>query len=218
MPAGIVAICVFPRPPAAPVTAVRQAIDGDVAELCAVLARAFEDDPVAMHLIPSVRRRPGGLRAFFRIQMTHDLLPFGGVFTTDDRGGAALWAPPGKPPPLGLRMVLNLLPVAPYVAGRHFGRTLRTLAQIEAIHPKEPHWYLATLGTDPRRQGQGIGSALLQPVLRRCDAEGVRAYLESSKEQNVPFYRRHGFEVTGRVELPDGPPVWTMWRDPRPPS
>jgi GNAT superfamily N-acetyltransferase len=197
---------------------VRQAVEGDVIDLCAVLARAFADDPVAAHLIPSERRRPSGLRAFFRIQIAKDLLPFGGVFTTDDHAGAALWAPPGKPAPRGLRALLTVLPVAPYVAGRNFSRTIRALAQIEAIHPKEPHWYLATLGTDPLRQGQGVGSALLQPVLRRCDAEGVRAYLESSKERNVPFYRRHGFEVTGEVRLAGGPLVWTMWRDPRSPT
>lgn len=183
-----------------------------------MLARAFVDDPVAAHLIPSHRRRPRGLRTFFRLQLTKDLLPHGGVFTTEDRAGAALWAPPGKPVPRGLAMLLGVLPVAPYVVGRNFSRTIRCLAQIEAIHPREPHWYLATLGTDPPRQGRGIGSALLQPVLERCDAEGVRAYLESSKEANVPFYRRQGFEVTGEVRLPGGPPVWTMWRDPRPPD
>ena len=55
---------------------------------------------------------------------------------------------------------------------------------------------------------------MLGPVLARCDEDGVRAYLESSKEQNIPFYRRHGFEVTGEVRLPGGPPVWTMRASP----
>jgi GNAT superfamily N-acetyltransferase len=181
-----------------------------------MLARAFDDDPVSTFLMPSPRRRPPGLRTFFRVQMVTDFLPFGGVFTTEDLAGAALWAPPGKPMPDKLRELWAVLPVVPYVAGRNFSRSLRFLAQIEAIHPKEPHWYLAILGTDPSRQGQGVGSALLQPVLDRCDADGTRAYLESSKERNIPFYRRHGFEVTGEVKLAGGPPVWTMWRDPRP--
>jgi len=47
------------------------------------------------------------------------------------------------------------------------------------------------------------------------DAEGLPAYLESSKESNVPFYERHGFAVTETFDLPDGPRLWLMWRDPR---
>lgn len=202
----------------AEIPAVRPATAADVPRLCTVLARAFEDDPVAAHLIPSDRRRLRGLRAFFRAQLSRDLLPFGRVFTTGDRSGAALWAPPGKAVPQGLPVLLSLLSIAPYVVGRTLPRTMRSLARITSVHPREPHWYLAVLGTDPPCQGRGIGSSLLQPVLARCDAEGTRAYLESSKESNVPFYRRHGFEVTGEVRLPGGPPVWTMWRDPRPPD
>jgi GNAT superfamily N-acetyltransferase len=200
------------------VTAVRLALDEEVDRLCSVLARAFADDPVSAHLIPGPRRRPGGLRAFFSIQMRQEVLPFGGAFTTDDLAGAALWVPPGRPPTPMRSAALALLPVVPYVAGRHLGRTVAGLVQIASLRPREPHWYLATLGTDPSRQRQGVGSALLAPVLARCDAEGARAYLESSKEANLPFYRRHGFEVSGQVRLAGGPTVWTMWREPRPPA
>ncbi|MGO9456012.1 MAG: GNAT family N-acetyltransferase [Acidimicrobiales bacterium] len=199
-------------------TSVRPAVTADVDELARVLARAFFDDPVAVHLLPSARRRPAGLRAFFGVQLRRQILPLGGGFTTDDLAGAALWTPPGSPPTRLLAALAALVPVAPYVAGRHLGRTLRGLGTIGAIHPTEPHWYLAALGTDPDRQGRGVGSALLGPVLTRCDEDGLRAYLESSKARNVPFYRRHGFEVTGEVRLPGGPVVWTMWRDPRPPD
>jgi hypothetical protein len=57
---------------------------------------------------------------------------------------------------------------------------------------------------------------VLQPVLEQCDADGIAAYLESSKERNIDFYARHGFRVTGELHLPRGPTMWLMWRDPRP--
>jgi ribosomal protein S18 acetylase RimI-like enzyme len=71
------------------------------------------------------------------------------------------------------------------------------------------------LGTDPAQQKQGIGSALLAPMLARCDAERLPAYLESSKPTNVPFYQRHGFEVVQEIDVA-GVPVTTMRRPPRP--
>ena len=81
---------------------------------------------------------------------------------------------------------------------------VRALAAVERAHPLNPHYYLAVLGTRPDRQGQGLGSAYLWPILSRCDDENLGAYLESSKESNIAFYRRHGFEVTGEIRLPDG--------------
>jgi ribosomal protein S18 acetylase RimI-like enzyme len=85
---------------------------------------------------------------------------------------------------------------------------------IHAARPRGPHWYLATLGTDPGHQGCGVGSSLIDPVLRRADASALPAYLESSKEENIPFYQRHGFRVTQELTVPGGPTLWSMQRDP----
>jgi hypothetical protein len=56
----------------------------------------------------------------------------------------------------------------------------------------------------------------MQPVLEQCDTEGLPAYLESSKEKNIPLYERYGFKVTDELRLvKGGPPLWPMWREPR---
>jgi GNAT superfamily N-acetyltransferase len=199
---------------------VRRALPGDVEAMTAQLVTTFFDDPITNHLFPKDSRRTPGLRAYFGTQMRADYLPFGGCSMAESDGvcvGSAIWAPAGKPLMAGVRGLLTLLPVLPYVAGR-LSVTLRLLTLIESMHPKVPHWYLATLGTAVDRQGQGIGTALMAPVTAHCDREGLGAYLESSKERNVPFYRRHGFEVVNEVPLPGhGPKIWTMWREPQGP-
>ena len=58
----------------------------------------------------------------------------------------------------------------------------------------------------------------MAPVLSTCDRNGQGAYLESSKESNVPYYQRHGFDVVGEVTFTGGPTIWRMWRDPQPAS
>jgi GNAT superfamily N-acetyltransferase len=194
---------------------VRPATDADVPALAAMLARAFLDDPVA-----SWAWRPPELRerALERFQATRlrQLLVHEEVWTADDHSCAALWAPPGRWKST-LREDAQLMRSFAHrrLAWRMPMVTAGWLA-LEAKHPADPpHYYLAVLGTDPPRQGQGLGSALMRPVLDRCDSDGVGAYLESSKERNVDFYARHGFRVLERVHLMRGPPMWKMWRDPR---
>ena len=196
--------------------AVRRATHDDVDAMAAQLARTFWDDPVTSYIFSNEARREAGLRAYFRTQMRADYLPFGGCYTTDGHAGSAIWAPAGKPLLTGLTAILTMIPVLRYVA-TNLPTTIRLLNMVESMHPHEPHWYLATLGTAVDRQGRGVGSSLMRPVLTHCDAEGIPCYLESSKERNVPFYRRHGFEVVEEVTLPGGgPPLWTMWREPQP--
>ncbi len=46
---------------------------------------------------------------------------------------------------------------------------------------------LALLATNPGAQGRGLGSSLLGPVLDRCDSEGIPAYTETQKHENVSW-------------------------------
>jgi GNAT superfamily N-acetyltransferase len=194
----------------------RRARPGEADRIAEVLARAFDDDPVATYLFPSERSRRKGLRKFFAIQIKHGYMDAGEVWTTDDLAGAALWAPPDKARP-GPSDLIRLLPVVPHLIGRRTISALRFVMEIDALRPRERHWYLASIGTEPARQGQGVGSSLLKAVLERCDKEAMPAYLESSKERNVPFYARFGFEVTREIRAPGGgPTLWLMWREPRP--
>jgi GNAT superfamily N-acetyltransferase len=190
---------------------VRPARAEDFRPLAAMLARAFYDDPVTAWFYPDARRRMKHARRFFGIRL-RQLADQELIYTTAERSGAALWTQPGRWRE-DLRQSLMLLPMLPVLLPR-IVRSTAAVREIERRHPVVPHYYLSVIGTEPEQQGGGIGSALLVPVLQRCDSDGVGAYLESSKESNVDFYVRHGFVVTERIELPGGPPLWLMWREP----
>jgi GNAT superfamily N-acetyltransferase len=191
---------------------VRSARRDDFGPLAEMLARAFYDDPVTCWFYPDDGRRMRHARRFFAIRQ-RQLADQQLIYTTPELSGAALWAGPGRWRE-DLRQSLMLVPMLPVLLPR-IVRSTQAVREIERRHPVRPHYYLSVLGTEPQQQGGGIGSALLGPVLQRCDADGVGAYLESSKESNVGFYARHGFAVTERIELPDGPALWLMWREPR---
>lgn len=194
---------------------VRRATAADADALAATLARAFADDPVTLHLFPDVRHRERALPRYFSILLQRAFLPTGEVWTAGGPCvGGAMWTPPAQRRPRW-RDMARLAPMVG-VIGRRLPTAVRVMQAVERHHPPTPHWYLAVLGTDPPQQGRGVGSALLAPVLDRCDESGTPAYLESSKESNVPFYARHGFEVTRTLDLPGrGPRLWLMWREPR---
>jgi GNAT superfamily N-acetyltransferase len=192
----------------------RKATAQDVPSMVESLARAFYEDPVFQWLFPDAGKRLGQSRRYFegraRILLRQDE-----TYTIDGGVASAMWARPGEwhdPPVEVLRQFVALVPAL----GRRMPRSLAGLREIEERHPESPHWYLSVLGTDPQRQGEGLGSALLKPVLDECDRLEIPAYLETGTERNVAFYTRHGFRVSERIELPGGPPMWLMWRDPRP--
>ncbi|HVS29627.1 MAG TPA: GNAT family N-acetyltransferase [Solirubrobacteraceae bacterium] len=190
---------------------VRRATSADSETLSDVLARAFFDDPVLEWMYRGDRARMRGGRSFFRRRLD-DLLRDEDVFTTEGLAGAAVWAPPDR---WHVELAQQLrLTHALALTGTRLPRVYAGFNLIERKHRSEPHYYLAVLGTDPLLQGRGVGSAVLRPILERCDRDGVPAYLETAKERNIAFYARHGFRVTEQIQLPKGPPMWLMWRDP----
>jgi ribosomal protein S18 acetylase RimI-like enzyme len=193
---------------------VRPITSEDVAPLAGMLGRAFDDDPVFRAIVPDDRHRRRALPELFRQWTILLHLPLGGSYTTDDHAGAALWSPPGHWG-IGWLMLARMGPTMMRALGLRTAAALRVLHAIEAPHPRTPHHYLRVLGCDPSRQGQGLGSKLLEPALAQCDARGEAAYLESSNERNLTFYRRHGFELRGEVVTHLGAKAWLMWRDPR---
>jgi len=194
---------------------VRHITPEDVEPLTGVLGRAFDADPIFHAILPNDTQRRRALPVLFRewIRLLH--LPHPETsFTTDDLAGAALWSPPGAWH-VSLGAMARMGPSMIAAMGTRTIPGLRVLRAVEAPHPKERHYYLRLLACEPDRQGQGVGSSLLAPMLAELDARQENAYLESSNERNVPLYRRHGFEITGEVVTHLGPRAWLMWRKPK---
>jgi ribosomal protein S18 acetylase RimI-like enzyme len=179
-----------------------------------VLARAFQDDPVFIWWIPDAGRRRATLPAFFDLFvetfLVHDLIYVAADATTT---GTAVWGPPSNPSGIEDEDAF-VAGVERSVAEIDLPRVFEIVSALADQHPTEPHYYLQWAAVRPDRQGRGIGSALLAPVLERCDREGVPAYTEATSLQNRRLYERHGFAFIGEVAAAGGPPLYRMWRLP----
>lgn len=190
-------------------------------ECAAVAARSFYTDPFFVHLGPPALLRYRGLALFFRANLRH-LGRHGRISTirtsNDHIVGVAGWITTDGYP----QSIYHQVASAPgtlralYRRPRALIDGQRYLNAMAREHIKEPHWYLFLLVADPEIQRQGIGTALLTEALAHVDREGVAAYLETQKEDNLAYYRRFGFELVGQLApTPSGPPLYCMRRAPR---
>ena len=194
---------------------IRRVRHGEVDVLARLLAKAFEQQPVHQWVLPTEAERRRASHRLFGIAIRR-ASEDGLALTTEGLEGVALWLPPdGARTRFPRDLLFGLESLC--VLRTRFLRSLRANWAMARAHPKERHWYLVAIGTDPRVQGRGIASRLLASVLSRCDWEGTPAYLETAGESNVAFYEARGFTVAGEFSISaEGPRVWSMCRQPRP--
>ena len=176
----------------------------------ATITTAFTGDPVLRWVLPDSHQF---LTFFPELIRRFAGKAFGdqSAYAADAFMGASLWLRPGVEPdqePL-VEIIQQAVPESDQE------KVFAMFEKMGEAHPHEPLWYLPVIGVDPARQGMGLGSAMLTHVLAECDGEGKPAYLEASSPRSRDLYLRHGFEVTGTIQVADSPPFWPMLRKAR---
>ena len=192
---------------------IRTASIHDLAPVALALSRAFYDDPVFAWGLPDPDRRREVLPGFFTL-FAGAFQRHGHVHRTADGTGAALWVPPGVAP-VGDDEADAFGAALQEVVGPDAERTFIISELLDENLPHEPVWYLNFVGVEPAGQGRGVGSALLEQVLGEADRNAEPAYLDATSMRSRRLYERHGFETTRELRVPDGPPIWPMWREPQ---
>ena len=167
----------------------------------------FAADPMTRWVWPAsseyLRIMPQFVMAFGGRAFEH-----GTAYITERARAAALWLPPGIEPDDVAMAAIMAQTLRPDIAD-DLGHVVQGMA---SYHPREPHWYLPLIAADPHWIGQGLGALLMQHALRRCDEEGIAAYLESSNPRNISLYERYGFEIIGEIQHGCSPTMTPMLR------
>ena len=196
---------------------VQTASETDAEQVIASLTLAFATDPVIRAFYPDPFRHLAHFPEMMRINIG-GAIPCQTAHYVEGFSAAAIWFPPaagaedGEAAKERGRRVAQLVEETAHKEGND--DLFVAMSEMDALHPKEPHWYLFAIGVDPYHQSEGLGSLLLEHALPRSDADGVMAYLESSNPRNVPFYQRHGFEIMEVVQRGSSPTFTLMVRDP----
>ena len=207
----------------------RAAGPDDLDAVVDLLTGVFLDDPLMSAIAAAAPEPRAALGHLHRVELAAHYLAADPAARADSRVdlavdaasgdplGVALWdAPssadvvgplgPGNEPPPGLD---------PDLLGGAWELCLLDAAQCEAHRPAEPHWYLYMVAVAPAARGRGIGGRLLGHGLKRVDAEGLPAHLESTTPGSRRLYERFGFRQVAELAGSGLPVYWAMTRPAR---
>lgn len=193
----------------------------DIRRLSTFLGRAFADDPIMRYCFPDDATRERKVAWLQARGVAHGRL-YGMAETTDDLAGVVVWFRPGErsmPVLGGLRSGLIWVPcrLGPTALLR-LARYYSSKKRLRASCVDREHWYLFLVAADPERHGENVGGRLIEGGLSRIDRKPKPCYLETTREENIAYFERFGFEVRGKEEVTTdggrpGPVVWGMVRE-----
>ena len=183
-----------------------------VEDLSLLMAHAFVNDPMIRWPLPAAGiERSTTLMFRWLLEGYADIgFLWQAVEPTGKAVGCAAWLPPGRSQELE-RVDRASRPRIAELTDDGGARYDTLWDWIEEKIPDEPVWFLDMIAVEEVARGTGVGSALLRFGLERARADGVPAFLETARPDNVAMYEHFGFRVVDESDAPGGGPhLWFM--------
>jgi ribosomal protein S18 acetylase RimI-like enzyme len=189
----------------------------DVAQAGAVLADAFQHDPVWNAIFDDAGPQQ---RAYAFETPVRYCLRYGEVYAPSaGLEGVAAWVPGALADMTFWRVVRSGAMWPGMRIGTQIARKMapvfRPIEVDRKAHMRDrPYMYLQVIGVATALQGQGLGGKMLRPLIEQSEQAGIALYLETETEKNVGMYERYGFQVLKEITLPIiHLPMWEMVRE-----
>jgi ribosomal protein S18 acetylase RimI-like enzyme len=119
---------------------------------------------------------------------------FGEIFLSEDEKVAAIIIDPKRDKFTfwDVRLIFKVIGL------RGLPKILKREKNLKSFNPKEPFVYLWYVGVKNEDQGQGLGTRLIQDILKKL--AGTAVHLQTSNPRNFPLYEKMGFRFDGDYE------------------
>ncbi|WP_018615500.1 GNAT family N-acetyltransferase [Segetibacter koreensis] len=160
-----------------------------------ILSECFENNKSVNYVVKQDSKRKERIRDLMDYSF-EACIDAGEIYITDDLTGVIICSNSADKLPILEEALLTVQFVWKVTGIEGIKKALRREQYINQFHPKDEEFiYLWFIGLKKTEQGQGVGSGMLQEIINRSNNEKIPIYLETSNEQNLNFYKKHGFEV-----------------------
>lgn len=165
-----------------------------------ILSNSFDDNKSVNYIIKQDVKRKQRIRMLMEYSFDICFL-FGDVFLSDDKKGCALVLLPDKKKTTLRSILLDIKLATSAIGLSNIKKATVREASINKIHPDELIYYLWFIGVDLKEQGIGIGSRLLNDLIKEGISQNRTICLETSTIKNLPWYEKHGFETYRELDF-----------------
>ena len=163
-------------------------------KIISILCEAFDGNLSTNYAIIQDSKRRSRIRNLIRYALELAKRK-GEVFLDQDETSAALITYSNRTLNVWVQTKLDIQLLYYSIGFSGAGKALSREKYIKSHHPKTDYIYLWFIGTGVSKQGKGYGSKLLTQVIERSNRFTMPIYLETSTPENLPFYKRNGFEI-----------------------
>ncbi len=159
-----------------------------------ILTASFDTNKSVNYIIKQDKNRKNRIRTL--MSYSFDLCySFGEIFMSHEKDACALILFPDKKKTSVSTILLDIKLIFFSMGLGNLRKVLSRDSMIKSSYPNELMYYIWFIGTSPDSQKKGKGSELLSCLINDSFIRKRRIYLETSMQENVPWYKKHGLEV-----------------------
>lgn len=160
-----------------------------------ILLECFENNKSINWIVKQDSRRKERIKGLMDYSFDA-CIETGQIYVTEDLTGVIICSDPDEKLPVLEEAYLTARFVWKVTGIDGIGRALRREKYVNQYHPKDHEFlYIWFIALKKSEQGRGVGSAMLREIISKGNERNVAIYLETSTEENLSFYKKHGFEV-----------------------
>lgn len=165
-----------------------------------ILSKSFDTNQSVNYIVKRDDKRQERIRSLMDYSFEMCYL-FGEVYLSDDDKACALVLYPDKKKTTLKSILLDAGLLLNCIGISNTHKAMDRESKIKKLQPQETMYYLWFIGVDPKFQGSGVGSDLMNSLIDDSEKQQRPIFLETSTLRNLPWYKKFGFEIYNELEL-----------------